>query len=108
MDTPQVSAQDLRDAADRLGEGDAVLGDADDGGWWLLGLRETAHADALRDVPMSTPTTGTDTRAALVARGLRVASTTTHRDVDEVADAEAVAAAAPYGEFARVWSQVRR
>ena len=41
---------------------------------------------------MSTPTTGADTRAALEAAGLAVGRGPVLRDVDTVADAEAVAA----------------
>jgi uncharacterized protein len=106
MDTPQVTPTDLTDAARALEGADGVLGAAEDGGWWLLGLREPQHADALRDVAMSTPSTGADTRAALERRGLRVATTAVRRDVDLVADAEAVAAIAPGGEFARAWAAV--
>ena len=107
MDTPQVTAALLREAADGLGSHDAVLGPAEDGGWWVLGLRRPAGAAVLHDVPMSTPTTYADTRDALVAAGLGVGATTALRDVDTVADAEAVAAAAPGGAFARAWREVR-
>ncbi|RSM38953.1 glycosyltransferase, partial [Actinoplanes sp. ATCC 53533] len=57
MDTPQISAGLLADAVQRLDEGDAVLGLADDGGWWALGLRNPSHGKALWRVPMSTPDT---------------------------------------------------
>lgn len=101
MDTPQVSAGLLADAARRLGEdaddADAVLGLAEDGGWWALGLRNPSHGQALRQVPMSTPDTGALTLAALRARGLRVAALPTLRDVDTYADAHAVAALCPAG-----------
>ena len=76
MDTPQVTAADLTAVADGLGRHEAVLGDAADGGWWVLGLRRPDAAAALRGVPMSTPTTGADTRAALEAAGLAVGTTT--------------------------------
>lgn len=106
MDTPQVAPEQLRAAAAGLGDHDAVLGAAEDGGWWVLGLREPRSAVALHGVPMSTPTTYADTRDALVAAGVEVGTTGPLRDVDTVADADAVAAAAPEGEFARVWAVV--
>jgi glycosyltransferase A (GT-A) superfamily protein (DUF2064 family) len=56
---------------------------------------------------MSTPSTGADTRAALVARGLSVGTGPVLRDVDTVPDAEAVAAAAPDSRFAAAWSARR-
>jgi rSAM/selenodomain-associated transferase 1 len=106
MDTPHLTAALLLDAAAGLAGHDAVLGPAEDGGWWVLALREAARAAALRGVPMSTPTTGADTRAALAAAGLAVGSTTTLRDVDEVADAEAVSRLAPRTRFAAAWEAV--
>ena len=107
MDTPQVTPALLLEAAAALDGQDAVLGPADDGGWWVLVLRRPAGARALRVVPMSTPTTYDDTRAALVGDGLSVGVTAGLRDVDTVGDAEQVAAQAPDGEFARTWHTTR-
>lgn len=53
MDTPQVTPDLLREVADQVATVPAVLGEAEDGGWWALGLRDLAHAEALRTVPMS-------------------------------------------------------
>jgi rSAM/selenodomain-associated transferase 1 len=91
MDTPQVTAAGLAAAAAALADADAVLGPAADGGWWALGLRDPAHAAVLPGVPMSTAETGARTRAALLARGLRIAALPELRDVDTAADAWAVA-----------------
>jgi hypothetical protein len=108
MDTPQLRANDLHGAASALEDADAVLGPAEDGGWWLLGLRRPALGEALRGVPMSTPTTYDRTHQALVDRGLTVAATATMRDVDTVADARAVASRCGGSEFARAWADVTR
>jgi rSAM/selenodomain-associated transferase 1 len=97
MDTPQVTAAGLAAAAAALGDADAVLGSAADGGWWALGLRNPVDATVLPEVPMSTAQTGARTRAALLARGLRIASLPELRDVDTAADAWAVAALCPPG-----------
>ena len=104
MDTPQVTAAGLAAVADGLADHEAVLGHAPDGGWWVLGLRRPADAAALRGVPMSTPTTGRDTHAALVAGGLSVGEAAPLRDVDTVADAHVAAGAAPHGHFAAAWA----
>ncbi|GAA1808753.1 DUF2064 domain-containing protein [Nocardioides hankookensis] len=107
MDTPQVTPALLTEVAAAAELHDAVLGPAEDGGWWVLALRRPTAARSLHDVPMSTPTTYDDTRAALVGEGLDVAVTATLRDVDTVEDAEAVAAEAAAGEFARAWREAR-
>jgi uncharacterized protein len=106
MDTPQVTPALLDEAARPLADHGAVLGAADDGGWWVLARRDPAAVRALAGVPMSTPTTYADTRAALVAAGASVAEAGGLRDVDTVADAQAVAEAAPDTEFARAWASV--
>ncbi len=115
MDTPQLTPRDLAamgpspavgagSATDAAYPPHAVLGMAHDGGWWAVSLADPGHAEALRDVPMSVPTTGTDTRAALVRAGVEVLAGPTLRDVDTVADATHVARLAPHTRFARRWS----
>ncbi len=100
MDTPQAGADLLGAAVVALAGADAVLGPAADGGWWALGLRDPGAAAVLRTVPMSTPATGRETRAALAGRGLRVDALPELADVDEWSTALAVAAGAPAGRFA--------
>jgi glycosyltransferase A (GT-A) superfamily protein (DUF2064 family) len=109
MDTPQVEVADLTGVVGHLACGsDAVVADAEDGGWWALALADPRHAEHVRGVPTSTPTTGVVTRRALEAAGLRVHGARMLRDVDTAADAAAVAAACPPGsEFARAWRQLR-
>ncbi|BCY11312.1 hypothetical protein L3i22_064000 [Actinoplanes sp. L3-i22] len=97
MDTPQVTVALLRDAAEALCRAGSVLGPADDGGWWALGLSDPADAAVLPDVPMSAADTGERTLRALRARGVRPAPLPGLRDVDTAADALAVAAACEPG-----------
>jgi glycosyltransferase A (GT-A) superfamily protein (DUF2064 family) len=106
MDTPHLTPALLLAAAAGLEDHDAVLGPAEDGGWWALGLRDPARARALHGVPMSTPGTYAATRAVLLSSGVPAGEAATLRDVDTVADAERVAALVPDGEFARAWAQV--
>jgi uncharacterized protein len=101
MDTPQLSAADLVAATAPLedGQADAVLGPALDGGYWAIGLR-SPDARAFAGVPMSSERTCTVQRRRLGELGLGVAMLHELRDVDDIADARAVAAAAPYTAFA--------
>jgi glycosyltransferase A (GT-A) superfamily protein (DUF2064 family) len=106
MDTPQVTGDLLRHVASALDGADAVLGDAADGGWWVLALRDATDAAGLAGVPTSTPTTGARTREALRQRGLVVGNAPVLRDVDTVDDARAVAADAPATRFAHAWARL--
>jgi rSAM/selenodomain-associated transferase 1 len=97
MDTPQVTPAMLEEATGLLDGSDAVFGPADDGGFWLLGLREP-RPGLLRGVPMSRSDTGARQLERL--RGLRVATLRTLTDVDTAEDAIRVAAQAPGTRFA--------
>jgi len=90
MDTPQVSAEMLTECAHELMGTGAVLGLADDGGWWVLGVSDAAMADCLRTVPMSQPDTGALTLAALWSKGIEVTRVAELGDVDTVADIASV------------------
>src|SRR5690606_32455962 len=96
MDTPQVTTALLERAGRVLEDGDAVVGPAEDGGFWLLGLRRP-DAALLRGVPMSSPRTGRVLLDRLCAAGLTVAMLPSLTDVDTAADAAEVAALAPDG-----------
>jgi rSAM/selenodomain-associated transferase 1 len=102
MDTPQVTPALLGAAAEHLTRPgtDAVLGPAEDGGYWAIGFRRR-QAGAFDGVPMSSRRTGAEQRRRLRQLGLRTAELPALRDVDEIADARAVAEAAPQGRFAR-------
>jgi hypothetical protein len=100
MDTPQVSAPALAAAMGTLdGPGtDAVLGLAEDGGWWAVGLAAFEPAVFL-GVPTSRDDTGRRQAARLRGLGRRTTALPVLRDVDTFDDALAVAALAPPGRF---------
>lgn len=106
MDTPHVAPQLLRDAALLLERHDGVLGPAEDGGWWLLGLTDPRWAERLRDVPMSSTDTGDLTLAALTPVASMALTATTY-DVDTVIEAERAAADAPHTRVAQAWTRLR-
>ncbi|MFX0573185.1 TIGR04282 family arsenosugar biosynthesis glycosyltransferase [Nocardia nepalensis] len=108
MDTPQIGPEVLTWAARELVlREDALLGPADDGGWWALGLPMPQPARTLVEVPMSTDRTGELTRDAMLRCDLRVRSLPRYNDVDTFADAVAVAAESD-GRFARLVQQLHR
>jgi uncharacterized protein len=102
MDTPQVNAALLTEAITRLDApgARAVLGGADDGGWWLLGLR-CPDPRALLGLPMSSSRTGAAQRARLRSLGLEIDELPVLCDVDTIGDARTVARLAPRTRFAR-------
>ena len=102
MDTPQVTPAMLVEATGLLEENNAVFGPAEDGGFWLLGLREPQPG-----LPRGVPMSRSDTGACQLQRlsGLRVATLVTLTDVDTVADAVRVAAQAPGTRFAAALSR---
>ena len=107
MDTPQLTPAMLRHALDRLAGADAVLGAACDGGYWAIGLRAADDA-VFAGVPMSEPRTCAVQRARLHALGLATRELPGLRDVDDIADAHAVAALAPRTRFARTLAALPR
>ena len=107
MDTPQVQGPDLDCAAAPLVRGPederfrAVLGPAEDGGYWAIGVRRPV-AGLFDGVPMSTSRTGAAQLERLRALGVSCRLLDSLRDVDEIEDALAVAQLAPATRFAAV------
>lgn len=85
-DVPDISVADVRRAFHLLGEHDAVFGPAEDGGFWLVGLRRTPRViDPYRGrVPWARADTLARTLANLA--GYRIGFTACHHDVDSAAD----------------------
>lgn len=107
MDTPQLTALLLDQAMAALVDdsADAVIGPADDGGYWAVGLR-CPNAEAFVGVPMSRPLTYVAQRARLEGLGLRVATLPGLRDVDDASDAHCVADLAPATAFAAALREI--
>jgi hypothetical protein len=101
-----VTPELLAGTAARLADADIVLGPAEDGGWWALGLRDPHSAAALRNVPMSRGDTGARTLAALARREADAMITSTLSDVDTIDDALRVAEALPGSRFAAAVGEV--
>lgn len=93
-DLPTLPSDRLREAEHALCQGaDVVLGPADDGGYYLIGL--TRHSDAIfSSIPWGAPDVLVKTKAQAENAGLRVSTTLPWYDVDSPEDLERVAATA--------------
>lgn len=107
MDTPQLDPT-IVEAAGRTVASDhrrAVLGLANDGGFWIVALARGGPAD-FEGVPMSVDDTGSRQLDRLTQRGLIVDQVSTLTDVDRWDEARSVAKVAPHGQFARAVERV--
>jgi len=109
MDTPQVTPSLLESAARTLATdaADAVFGPAEDGGFWLLGLREP-DTSLLLGVPMSVDVTGAEQLTRLHDAGLRVSLLPELTDVDTIDSAKRVVASAPGSRFSAAFDLLTR
>jgi len=83
-DSPHLTVEAVSDAFRRLDRDDLVLGPTDDGGYYLIGMREP-H-DVLAGVRMSTGTVLEEIVARAEALGLTVGLLPATFDVDEAVD----------------------
>ncbi len=82
-DSPTLPAAHLTELADKLlGGTDAVLGAAEDGGYYVLGLR-TAHPRMFADIAWSSSEVAAQTRARAGDLGITLAELPVWYDVDD-------------------------
>ena len=93
-DTPAVSRATVAGALDALDEADVVVGPAEDGGYYLLALRQP-RPDLFEGMAWSTPAVLEETLARAARGGLRVRQLTRRRDIDTP------------GDLGAEWSRVR-
>lgn len=82
-DTPDVTARDIARAFASLKRHEAAVGPAEDGGYWLLGLRRPARRDLFDGVPWSSAQTLSTLETRLPRPIMRLEM---KRDIDEGAD----------------------
>lgn len=91
-DTPDLQASDLAEAAQALRDGaDVVLGPAEDGGYWLIALRQPAPS-LFEAMPWSTGDVLRITRKRALALGWRVHELAIRADIDRPEDLVALLA----------------
>lgn len=84
-DSPALAPSKVDAAFAALASFDAVLGPADDGGYYLLGLSRPCPA-VFQDIPWGTDRVCDDTRARLAASSVRWTELPVDYDVDHVGD----------------------
>lgn len=88
-DIPDISRSHIAAAFARLGKSDAVFGPAQDGGYWLVGLRRRPRVtDIFGNVRWSSEYALGDTLRNVDAAGLSVATLETLSDIDTGEDYE--------------------
>lgn len=89
-DIPGVTAARLSEAFAALGSHDAVFGPADDGGYWLVGMKRVGPVPTalFEGVRWSTDFALADSKGTMP--GLRIAEVATLRDVDTLADLQSL------------------
>jgi uncharacterized protein len=85
-DAPDVTRGDIAAAFRQLKRHDAVIGPAEDGGYWLLAMKGPAPRGVFDGVRWSHEHTRADLEGRLTACGLSIVRLRTLRDVDEAGD----------------------
>ncbi|KAB7739896.1 DUF2064 domain-containing protein [Parvibaculum sedimenti] len=86
-DIPDIDAHHIACAFEALGQADAVFGPADDGGYWLVGMRRRPRVvEIFEHVRWSSEHALADTLANVEGAGLRVSLLETLSDIDTAED----------------------
>lgn len=85
-DIPGITQARIAESFEALGNHDAVFGPADDGGYWLVGMKRTGPVPTglFNNVRWSTKHALADSKRSM--GNLRIANVATLRDVDTLAD----------------------
>ena len=97
-DVPRLTAELLREAMKKLTTHDLVLGPAEDGGYYLLGLKEP-QPELFRNIKWGSDQVAAQTSAAAARLGLTTAFLPPLPDIDRPADLTALAADERFADF---------
>jgi rSAM/selenodomain-associated transferase 1 len=86
-DNPTLPLAHLQHATTRLGDVDVILGPSEDGGYYLIGLKQP-HPELFRDIDWSTARVTDQTVSRAEALGLSVALLPSWYDVDTPVDVD--------------------
>ena len=99
-DCPAMTADHIRSAATALERSDAVVGPAEDGGYWLIGQR-TPGTDRFTGIPWSSDATMEATRNRLRDAGVSWSEVERLSDVDTIEDLRRALASETLGDKLR-------
>ena len=101
-DVPDLPLSVLNEAVEALRGSDAVIGPAQDGGYYLIGFRRGVFpTDVFDGIPWGTSVVLRETKARLEAHGSRIQFVREWRDVDTVEDLAALSERAKNTDFSR-------
>lgn len=86
-DCPDITVKLIEDAFQALDESDLVIGPGEDGGYWLLGMKEY-RPELFREVAWSTPAVLAQTEKIADRLGLHVDKLKMLNDIDTISDLE--------------------
>lgn len=84
-DCLQIKPEDLDHAFADLHSAPLILGEAEDGGYWIVGMN-AMHSGIFESMPWSEPTLAARTRDKAAALGLTIAEQPSNFDIDTVED----------------------
>ena len=84
-DSPDITRTDIHSAWAALTDNDVVIGPAEDGGYWLIGLR-TEQPALFQNIPWSTNTVLQETLTRAKSAGLKTSLLRVLPDIDTVED----------------------
>ncbi|MGI9243976.1 MAG: TIGR04282 family arsenosugar biosynthesis glycosyltransferase [Verrucomicrobiales bacterium] len=93
-DCIEFAEAEIRECWSLLEESDVVFGPAEDGGYYLIGMKRE-HPELFAEIPWSSRQTLEATLTAAAGAGLAVATLPTMSDVDEIEQWEALCASDP-------------
>lgn len=85
VDVPELGTEVIREAFRRLDTADIVLGPAEDGGYYLIGMK-SLHEEVFRNISWSTAEVFRQTVSVADAMKLRYEAVVTLSDVDTIED----------------------
>lgn len=98
-DLPEITAALIEKAFVQLEDKDFVFGPAEDGGYYLVGMRKEEGAYIFKNKPWSTPALFEITQQEIIANQHTLSILEMHNDIDTIADLEKSSIANQFSEL---------